>query len=81
MSILSVQESLERLYISRTTSFKNVYTWEASVPYKRESKPKGNAMTQKYYIERLLLVYIDVIQKAYFQRNQELQNRSSELGD
>ncbi|KAL2041975.1 hypothetical protein N7G274_005163 [Stereocaulon virgatum] len=35
--------------------------WEASLPYKREYKPKGNSMTQKYYCERLLPYHIDAI--------------------
>ena len=32
--------------------------------YKVEVKPKGNAMTQKCYSERLLPVYINAIHKA-----------------
>jgi hypothetical protein len=38
--------------------------WEALLPHEQVVKPKGNAMTQKYYIDRLLSVYIDAIQKA-----------------
>jgi hypothetical protein len=37
--------------------------WEALLPHKQEVKPKGNGMTQKYYTERLLPVYIDTVQK------------------
>ena len=37
---------------------------EAKKPHKAEVKPQGNVMTQKYYTERLLLVYIEAIQKA-----------------
>jgi hypothetical protein len=38
--------------------------WEAQKPHKVDVKPQGNSMTQKYYTERLLPVYIDAIQKA-----------------
>ncbi|KAL2038036.1 hypothetical protein N7G274_009256 [Stereocaulon virgatum] len=35
--------------------------WKASLQHKREYKPKGNSMTQKYYYERLLPYDIDAI--------------------
>lgn len=35
--------------------------WEAEIPHRRISEPKGNGMTQKYYVERLLPVYVDAI--------------------
>ena len=35
--------------------------WEASLPYEKEVKVKGNSMTQKYYVERLLPIYIDAM--------------------
>jgi len=38
--------------------------WEALKPHKVDVKPQGNSMTQKYYTDRLLPVYIDAIQKA-----------------
>jgi hypothetical protein len=38
--------------------------WEALRPHTAEVKAGGNSMTQKYYTERLLPVYIDAIQKA-----------------
>ena len=41
--------------------------WEALNPHKVEKKVGGNHMTQKYYTERLLPVYINTIQKAYLQ--------------
>ncbi|KAH7317309.1 hypothetical protein BKA65DRAFT_515732 [Rhexocercosporidium sp. MPI-PUGE-AT-0058] len=34
-----------------------ILEWEASKPYPVEVKPKGNLMTQKYYVDRLLPVY------------------------
>lgn len=37
--------------------------WEALKPHKVDVKPHGNSMTQKYYTERLLPIYIDAIQK------------------
>jgi hypothetical protein len=36
--------------------------WEADVGHEHQVKPKGNSMTQKYYCERLLPVYIKAIQ-------------------
>ena len=38
--------------------------WEALKPHKVDVKPQGNSMTQKYYTERLLPVYIEAIHKA-----------------
>ena len=38
--------------------------WNALLPHEVSIKPKGNSMTQKYYTERLLLVYIAAIQEA-----------------
>jgi hypothetical protein len=38
--------------------------WEALLPHEQVMKPKGNGMTQKYYTERLLPVYIEAISKA-----------------
>ena len=38
-----------------------VKEWEAIKPHKVEKKVAGNHMTQKYYIERLLPVYIDAV--------------------
>jgi transposase len=35
--------------------------WEATIPPKKEVKPKGNAMTQEYYSQRLLPIYIGII--------------------
>jgi hypothetical protein len=36
--------------------------WEASKPHEVEIKVKGNAMTQKYYVERLLPIYVSAIE-------------------
>jgi hypothetical protein len=41
-----------------------VHVWEAEIPHECIIIPKGNAMIQKYYIERLLPVYIDAIHAA-----------------
>lgn len=62
-----------------TTETENEYAlrvmeWEASIGHDKEVKPKGNAMTQKYYVDRLLPVYVDALQKARFQPNKELKN-------
>ena len=35
--------------------------WRAAIPHNYEVKPKGNAMTQKYYCEKVLPVYCDAI--------------------
>lgn len=32
--------------------------WKASLPHDVEIKPKGNSMTQIYYTERLLPIYV-----------------------
>jgi hypothetical protein len=41
--------------------------WEALKPHATEVKVGGNHITQKYYTERLLPVYINAIQKARMQ--------------
>lgn len=38
--------------------------WDADMPHPVEVKVKGNSMTQKYYVERLLPVYIAAINSA-----------------
>jgi hypothetical protein len=45
-------------------------TWEADLGHEKEVRPKGNAMTQKYYCERLLPVYIKAIHTARLQDSQ-----------
>lgn len=35
--------------------------WEASLPHEKEVEPKGNAMTQRYYSEKLLPLYVDAV--------------------
>jgi hypothetical protein len=47
----------EDLYIYRLKE------WEALRPHDVNAKPKGNAMTQKYYTDRLLPVYISAIEE------------------
>jgi hypothetical protein len=39
-----------------------VQKWEATKPHKVEKKVSGNHMTQKYYTERLLPIYINAVQ-------------------
>lgn len=39
-----------------------VLEWEAGKPHEREVKVKGNAMTQKYYVDRLLPIYCQAIE-------------------
>jgi hypothetical protein len=45
--------------------------WNASLPHEHDVKPKGNAMTQKYYCERLLPVYIDAMHQFRLQDPQD----------
>ena len=39
-----------------------IMEWEAKKPHDVEVKVKGNAMTQKYYVDRLLPVYIEAVE-------------------
>jgi hypothetical protein len=39
-----------------------VKEWEASKPHEVEVKVKGNAMTQKYYVDRLLPIYCKAVE-------------------
>jgi hypothetical protein len=43
---------------------KRVEVWEAELPHQVVVKPKGNAMTQKYYVERLLPIYCNTVIEA-----------------
>ena len=53
-----------RKYESKDQWNERLAVWQAQLPHEREVKPKGNAMTQKYYVERLLPVYVSAIQAA-----------------
>lgn len=58
------------MYESQEEYQSRILEWEAAIPHEKEVKPKGNAMTQKYYTERLLPVYIKAVQNArIFQDN------------
>ena len=46
---------------------RRVQEWEAERPHERVVKPKGNAMTQKYYTERLLPTYVTALHQARLQ--------------
>lgn len=39
-----------------------VKEWEAGKPHPRDVTVRGNSMTQKYYVERLLPIYCDAVQ-------------------
>lgn len=52
------RKPVKRKYESQEDFEARIREWEASIGHEREVKPKGNAMTQKYYTERLLPVYI-----------------------
>ena len=53
--------------------------WEASETHERELVPKGNSMTQKYYLERLLPIYIKAIQEARVRGSR--QSGAEEIGE
>lgn len=38
--------------------------WDALIGHDKDVKPQGNAMTQKYYTERLLPIYIEAVSQA-----------------
>jgi hypothetical protein len=49
-----------------------VKEWEATKPHKVEKKVAGNHMTQKYYTERLLPVYIKAVQEQRLQHTDQV---------
>ena len=51
-------------YDSEEEFSERIKVWDATTPHKVEVKVKGNSMTQKYYCERLLPVYIEAIERA-----------------
>jgi hypothetical protein len=60
----------QTMYESKEDFSQRLLQWEATQSHEAEVKPKGNAMTQKYYTERLLPVYINTIQQARLQNPQ-----------
>jgi len=42
--------------------YRRVQEWEAGKPHEVEVKVRGNAMTQKYYVDRLLPIYVRAIE-------------------
>ena len=57
----------KRKYESKEEFQDRIKEWEALLPHEVEIKPKGNSMTQKYYTERILPVYIKALHKARLQ--------------
>ncbi|KIM98641.1 hypothetical protein OIDMADRAFT_20135 [Oidiodendron maius Zn] len=55
------------MYESQADYDIRILEWQASLPHTKEVKPKGNAMSQKYYTERLLPVYIEAVNSARLQ--------------
>lgn len=54
----------KRKYESEEEHHQRVVEWEASLPHDVETKSKGNSMTQAYYVQRLLLVYLQSYNEA-----------------
>jgi hypothetical protein len=52
------------MYESQADYDMRILEWQASLPHAKEVKPKGNAMSQKYYTERLLPIYIKAVNSA-----------------
>jgi len=52
-------------YQSKEEYQAQIEMWEADLSHEKEDKPNGNAMTQKYYYERFLPVYIKATHKAH----------------
>lgn len=70
-SIIKPQRPLKprkTMYESAEEYQGRILEWEAFLSHEKEVKPKGNSMTQLYYCQRLLPVYIEAIHKA---RSQE----------
>ena len=53
-----------RKYESEEEFQARIREWEALLPHEQVVKPKGNGMTQKYYTERLLPVYVKAMSNA-----------------
>ena len=51
-------------YQSEEEYIRRVAKWEAKLPHEQVVILRGNAMTQKYYAERILPVYIKAIYEA-----------------
>lgn len=61
LGLLSPRKRHHRKNESKESYRERIKEWEALLPHEAEVKPKGNTMTQKYYVERLLLVYTSAI--------------------
>ena len=53
-----------RKYETEEEFTKRIRVWGASIGHEKFVKPGGNAMTQKYYYDRLLPIYVDAIHRA-----------------
>ena len=71
----------KRMYEEPQEFDRRIAEWNALLPHKVSIKPKGNSMTQKYYTERLLPVYITTIQQARFSQPYLELNRTGDLVD
>jgi hypothetical protein len=57
------RKPIHREYESEEEFQGRIKEWEAALPYEVEVKVKGNAMTQVYYIDRLLPVYVEAVER------------------
>jgi hypothetical protein len=48
-------------YESQEENQSRVDYWDASKPHVEEVKPRGNAITQEYYVNRILLYYVETV--------------------
>ncbi len=58
------RKPIRRKYESEEEFLERIKVWDATAPHEVEVKVKGNSITQKYYCERLLPVYIEAIERA-----------------
>jgi hypothetical protein len=58
-----------------------IIEWEAGIGHRKEVKPKGNSMTQKYYVDRLLPGYVIDLKRLKEQYAPEAEWLLQEDGD
>ncbi|KAG9247168.1 hypothetical protein BJ878DRAFT_539570 [Calycina marina] len=51
----------KRMYEDEVEWSHRLTEWEATAPHEKEANVKGNSMTQKYYVEHLLPIYVDTV--------------------
>lgn len=63
IKLLKPPKPRKTIYDTKEQFDEKIVLWKASLPHNVDVKPKGNSIIQKYYTEKLLPEYINIISK------------------